>query len=1136
MAMTQSPLLAPGRNDSLYGTSDGPTPPVTPNVGTSAAASSGIAAPASTTFKPTLRRPPRLNVVKNTYGSLENWESVSTIYQEHLLAREHQPRSAIWLFVFFVPVLVALVASVMRQSLEGIAELYVANIFRPLDDKLDSRAWLYVACALTYAALCLAWLLVSVALSRMFERDESIGRGLPAVIAHLNGIHVPYWGSWKVIVVKSLTTIATIAAGVPLGFFGILIETGAMIGAGILERTPFLMAMPLVQHFRNTRDRKLIVNIGIAAGVAAAFQSPIGGLLLTLELLSVKLPVKAAAYVFSGCIVCAVATQVLESNVSGFRVRDRDDDEHWVLDPVSEQLQVALDYTLMVPTIIIAILCGFVGSLVTYLSSLSIRAPHRFGTLRVLFVATGVLAVTNICLSAAFGGDQCHGAQVDLNGAVQADVAELPAYEIRSIAFGRRTRLFCPRGVANYTDGIPVNTYASLALTHMDSSFHLLMERGLSLNIGAMAAWGVVLFISLCYFAGIVGLVNGDTLLPGAALGAVVGHLVCDAAMALDVSPEWLNPGVCGLLGASAMLGSMTHLTYSLAFLMVDVSGDVRHITFVMAAVTIGRTISCHVFKLDSLEKTILLLQGYPLIEDIDAGLGEELTLHRFQTRLTCVQSVTTVEKLIRLVLHTSHNTFPVITRQGRFVGMLPRSTIELLLWRLTPVPPVHLRSHIEALLPQVDGRVMPTQSFQAPAPAPKRAVGISLLHPTESIAIHHPVAGDDAPPTLEEASRNMSQRSFDVLDAALENDDGFDEFSQLRALDDYLTIRRRSYGLQPTGAGSVNDATAVDVTVLLSAPTGEQSHKRPLPALADAIALMNPELRKVRINLGRYADRSPFVVRVSAAPARALQLFNALAARHLIILDYAARPVGILTRLDLMRDRFEARCGGNDFTNSEVDVPSESDIDGDSPVGSPQHAQQGKRPTGQQQPNLSDKANTSAKRRLRPVPAASDASGADASDAARFAPSTRRFDDAHPGLREVYTSQRVSDENFAMHSSAFSDPGSEESFQGPVISSSRVLVSTRQPRSPAANVYLSDKPKSARAPPRSPLVAPDSGALRDAVNQASTKASRLPSTKSRRDSRAADNATTVLRRALFLPDASTLNNSRANVSGQSRH
>lgn len=64
-----------------------------------------------------------------------------------------------------------------------------------------------------------------------------------------------------------------------------MIHIGSVIAAGFSQGrvTCFGCSSRAFRFFRNDAEKRDFVNAGVAAGVAAAFGSPVGGLLFTLE-------------------------------------------------------------------------------------------------------------------------------------------------------------------------------------------------------------------------------------------------------------------------------------------------------------------------------------------------------------------------------------------------------------------------------------------------------------------------------------------------------------------------------------------------------------------------------------------------------------------------------------------------------------------------------------------------------------------------------------------------------------------------------------------------------------------------------------------------------------------------------------
>ena len=89
-------------------------------------------------------------------------------------------------------------------------------------------------------------------------------------------------------IVKVVGCIAAVSSSLHVGKAGPLVHTGACI-ASILGQggsRKYHMTCRWLRYFKNDRDRRDLVTCGSAAGIAAAFRAPVGGVLFALETVS----------------------------------------------------------------------------------------------------------------------------------------------------------------------------------------------------------------------------------------------------------------------------------------------------------------------------------------------------------------------------------------------------------------------------------------------------------------------------------------------------------------------------------------------------------------------------------------------------------------------------------------------------------------------------------------------------------------------------------------------------------------------------------------------------------------------------------------------------------------------------------
>ena len=111
------------------------------------------------------------------------------------------------------------------------------------------------------------------------------GSGIPQVKCYLNGVKVPRVVRIKTLLCKAVGVVMSVLGGLAVGKEGPMIHSGAVIAAGISQgkSTSLNMDTKTLPFFRQDREKRDFVSGGAAAGVAAAFGAPVGGVLFSLE-------------------------------------------------------------------------------------------------------------------------------------------------------------------------------------------------------------------------------------------------------------------------------------------------------------------------------------------------------------------------------------------------------------------------------------------------------------------------------------------------------------------------------------------------------------------------------------------------------------------------------------------------------------------------------------------------------------------------------------------------------------------------------------------------------------------------------------------------------------------------------------
>lgn len=194
-----------------------------------------------------------------------------------------------------------------RAALVGVGAGVVAVLFRGLLAGADALRNMLVAWA--QMAPIWGWLLpmlfsaagatAAIALVRRYAPETS-GSGIPHLKAVLHRLYDLAW--FRVLFFKLVGGVLAIGSGLALGREGPTVQMGGAIGDGIARRL----------HVSN-RDRLTLTAAGAGAGLAAAFNAPLSGLVFVLE----EMQRDFRPAVFGAAFVAAAAADVVTRLASG---------------------------------------------------------------------------------------------------------------------------------------------------------------------------------------------------------------------------------------------------------------------------------------------------------------------------------------------------------------------------------------------------------------------------------------------------------------------------------------------------------------------------------------------------------------------------------------------------------------------------------------------------------------------------------------------------------------------------------------------------------------------------------------------------------------------------------------------------
>ncbi|XP_050670779.1 H(+)/Cl(-) exchange transporter 7 isoform X2 [Leptidea sinapis] len=230
--------------------------------------------------------PGSLNILSAKYESLDY-----DTCENHLLLDEERKRGytfvvwkdiARWFIVLLIGVITALIAFTIDICIEEFSNIKYKQLKKSVDKYilLDKLYIPYLLWVLTNISIVfIGSMLVA------YVEPVAAGSGIPQVKCYLNGVKVPRVVRIKTLFVKSVGVITAVVGGLAGGKEGPMIHSGAVVAAGISQgkSTTFNKDFKVFEYFREDHEKRDFVSGGAAAGVAAAFGAPIGGVLFSLE-------------------------------------------------------------------------------------------------------------------------------------------------------------------------------------------------------------------------------------------------------------------------------------------------------------------------------------------------------------------------------------------------------------------------------------------------------------------------------------------------------------------------------------------------------------------------------------------------------------------------------------------------------------------------------------------------------------------------------------------------------------------------------------------------------------------------------------------------------------------------------------
>lgn len=570
-----------------------------------------------------------------------------------------------WFLALLIGIGTGLAAVFINISVENFAGWKFSLTFQIIQKS-------YFAGCLVYILINLVLVVSSVYIITYFAPAAS-GSGIPEIKGYLNGIDTHGILLFRTLIGKIFGSIGSVGGGLALGKEGPLVHIGACIASllGQGGSTKYHLRSRWLQVFSSERDRRDLVTCGCAAGVAAAFRAPVGGVLFALEEVTSWWRSQLMWRVFFTSAIVAVVVRTAMGwckdgdcghfGAGGFII--------WDVSGGQE------DYSFeeLLPMAVIGVIGGLLGALFNqltlYVTHWRRNYLHKKGN-RVKIIEACLISVITSAIS--FGLPlfrRCTPCpEADANSGIECPQA--PGM------FGNYVNFYCQNN-KEYND------LATIFFNTQDDAIRNLFSAKTAHEFSAQS---LLTFLVMFYTLAVVtfgAAVPAGQFVPGIMIGSTYGRLVGMFVVSFYKKLN-IEEGTYALLGAASFLGGSMRMTVSLCVIMVEITNNLKLLPLIMLVLLISKAVG-DAFN-EGLYEEQARLRAIPLLESRPKYQMRHMTAKEAcgNQNVVYFPRVVKVADLVSILRSNDHNGFPVVdhARSGEtlVIGLILRSHLLVLL------------------------------------------------------------------------------------------------------------------------------------------------------------------------------------------------------------------------------------------------------------------------------------------------------------------------------------------------------------------------------------------------------------------------------------------------------------------------
>lgn len=574
-----------------------------------------------------------MNVLSSKYESLDYDTCENHLFLDEVRKNGYpfvvKKSIARWFIFLAIGVCTAFIGIFIDISIEILSDIKYSKL-KQFVDTCTTEDCLYLP-YFAWVAINVCTVLIGSILVTYVE-PIALGSGIPQVKCYLNGIKMPRIVRIKTLIVKSIGVISAVVGGLAGGKEGPMIHSGAVVAAGISQgkSTTLKKDFGIFSYFREDHEKRDFVSGGAAAGVAAAFGAPVGGVLFSLEEGASFWNQSLTWRIFFASIVSTFTLNVV---LSAYHGHPGDLTYTGLLN-----FGAFSNLTYEMVELYLFVAMGAFGGL---MGSIFNHANYKLTVFRMRYVSAKWMKVMEAmivaALSATFGMFMIY----TLNDCkpLGTDPTEYPI------------QMYCADGEYNAIGAIwfQVPEASVRSLFHDPKGSHSILT--------------LMLFVLVYFFVSIwtYGLsVSAGLFIPCLLTGAAWGRVVGIALEIIFPDSAWVEPGKYALIGAAAQLGGVVRMTISLTVIMIEATGNISFGLPLMITLITAKWVGD--FFNEGIYDIHIQLSGVPLLAWEPPPMSYNVYASEVMSHPVVVfKTVENVGRIVQVLTEETYNGFPVV-------------------------------------------------------------------------------------------------------------------------------------------------------------------------------------------------------------------------------------------------------------------------------------------------------------------------------------------------------------------------------------------------------------------------------------------------------------------------------------------